>query len=1071
LYRFTGQSDLVVATPLTGRERQEVQSLIGFFLNTLPIRARMEGGLGFREILRQVRQTVLDAFDHARFPFEKMVELAIKGRDARSQPLHQVMFVFLEQVLPQFILDQAKGHQVPTHNHTSKCDLIFSVMASEQGWDCQLGYACDIFTQEEAGRMAGHLKEMLEAIAEAPQKPIDQLRLMPDSERHQLLVEWNQTGRNYPRDKCAHQIFEEQVNRAPEAVALQCGDVCLSYQEVNVRANRLAHHLRSLGVAPDVPVGLCTERSVEMIVALLGILKAGGAYVPLDPKLPFERLRVLLHDINAPLVLCQRLWRDHIVSLAGESSLGGQVLGLEDLLESLEGSDSSDLPCTNKPGDLAYVMFTSGTTGKPKGVMVPHRGIVRLVVDPDYVELGPAEVLLQFAPISFDASTFEIWGSLLNGAKLVLPPSESFDLAELGSAITGHRVTTLWLTAALFHQMVEQQPLALAGVRQLLSGGDVLMPSRVREYLELPDHGRLINGYGPTENTTFTCCAAFDHPNQIADRVTIGRPISGTRVYILDPRGRPVPTGVAGELYAGGDGLAIGYLKAPEFTSERFVADPFSDDPGSRLYRTGDLVRWRSDGNIDFLGRTDHQVKIRGYRIELGEIEHALRQCNGVSDAVVLTRTTDSRDKQLIAYLQPASGTSPDFTTVRSELSAYLPDYAIPAAFLRVDQLPLNSHGKLDRMALPGVEAAELSAGRGHVAARTELERRLVSIWQKLLGREEIGVHDNFFEIGGHSIQAARLASEIEKLVGQRLPISALFQSPTIALLALRLVDERWVPAWKSLVPLQPFGSRPPLFLLHGWGGDVYAFIELARHLAPEQPVYGIQAVGLDGRQPKHTSVKEMAAHYVEEICSLQPEGPYHLCGFSLGGLIAYETAQQLKRQRKSVAVLALLDTNPLGPIPPLLHALLLLLRVPGRLRFHARQFLKTPMSRRIRYLQGRFYALRNLLLKNRKSKHPMKLPDPETGLFSESPQPPDHFQEVASTYEVARYDGDLDVFVSDEASFAMRCYWRIMTKGRACYHRVPGRHREILSPDNLPALTGALVKVIGGRTKICRKQ
>jgi thioesterase domain-containing protein len=482
-------------------------------------------------------------------------------------------------------------------------------------------------------------------------------------------------------------------------------------------------------------------------------------------------------------------------------------------------------------------------------------------------------------------------------------------------------------------------------------------------------------------------------------------------------------------------------------------------------------VRWRSDGNIDFLGRTDHQVKIRGYRIELGEIEHALRQCNGVSDAVVLTRTTDSRDKQLIAYLQPASGTSPDFTTVRSELSAYLPDYAIPAAFLRVDQLPLNSHGKLDRMALPGVEAAELSAGRGHVAARTELERRLVSIWQKLLGREEIGVHDNFFEIGGHSIQAARLASEIEKLVGQRLPISALFQSPTIALLALRLVDERWVPAWKSLVPLQPFGSRPPLFLLHGWGGDVYAFIELARHLAPEQPVYGIQAVGLDGRQPKHTSVKEMAAHYVEEICSLQPEGPYHLCGFSLGGLIAYETAQQLKRQRKSVAVLALLDTNPLGPIPPLLHALLLLLRVPGRLRFHARQFLKTPMSRRIRYLQGRFYALRNLLLKNRKSKHPMKLPDPETGLFSESPQPPDHFQEVASTYEVARYDGDLDVFVSDEASFAMRCYWRIMTKGRACYHRVPGRHREILSPDNLPALTGALVKVIGGRTKICRKQ
>ena len=1071
LYRITGQSDLVVATPITGRERQEVQTLLGCFLNTLPIRSRLDGELGFRKFLGQVRQTVLDAFEHSRFPFEKMVELAVRKRTADSHPLHQVMFVFLEEGVPELILGGGKRSRVPMHTGVSKCDLNFSVLASPQRWNCQLEYASEQFTKEDVTGMANQLKELLESIAESPHLPLDELRIMPGTELHQLLVEWNRSVLDYPRDTCVHQLFEDQAERTPQAVALLEGDVSLSYLEVNLRANRLARYLRSLGVGPDVLVGLLTERSADAIVTVIGILKAGGAYVPLDPKLPDERLKCLLGEIQSPLLICQDSERDRLASLAREAISGCRTLVIGHLESLSSDFDGANLPCSSKSTDLAYVMFTSGTTGQPKGVMVPHRGIVRLVINPDYVDLGSEDVMLHYAPLSFDASTFEIWGALLNGARLVVAAGGLLDFAELGNLIAGHRVTTLWLTAALFHQMVEQQPLALAGVRQLLSGGDVLMPSRVREYLELPGHGRLINGYGPTESTTFTCCAAFDHPNQIADRVTIGRPISGTRVYILDPRGRPVPTGVAGELYAGGDGLAIGYLKAPELTSERFVADPFSDDPGARLYRTGDLVRWRSDGNIDFLGRTDHQVKIRGYRIELGEIEHALRQCNGVSDAAVIPRVTDSGEKQLIAYLQPLSSTYPCGITVRSELSAILPDYAIPAAFVRVDQLPLNSHGKLDRMALPGVEGAELSAGRGHVAARTELERRLVSIWQKLLGREEIGVHDNFFEIGGHSIQAARLASEIEKLVGQRLPISAFFQSPTIALLALRLVDERWVPAWNSLVPLQPFGSRPPLFLLHGWGGDVYAFIELARHLAPEQPVYGVQAAGLDGRQPKHTSVKEMAAHYVEEICSLQPEGPYHLCGFSLGGLIAYETAQQLRRQGKSVAVLALLDTNPLGPIPPLLHALLLLLRVPGRLSFHAREFSKTPMSRRIRYLQGRFYALRNLLLKNRKSKHSMKLPDPETGLFPENPKHSDYFQEVASSYEVGRYDGDLDVFLSDEASSAMQCYWRIMTKGRARYHRVPGRHREILSPDNLPALTGALVKVISGRTRICRKQ
>lgn len=1053
LYRFTGQDDLVVATPITGRERREFQNLIGFFLNTLPIRCRVKGHEGFEEILRQVRQTVLDAFDHARLPFEEMVELAVKEREAHSQPLHQVMFVFVEQVLPQLILDQAKGHLVPMHNHTSKCDLIFSVMASERGWDCQLEYACDIFTEEEAGRMAGHLKELLEAIAEAPRKPIDQLRLMPESERHRLLVEWNQTGGNYPRDKCAHQIFEEQVNRAPEAVALQSGDVCLSYQEVNVRANRLAHHLRSLGVAPDVLVGLCTERSVEMIIALLGILKAGGAYVPLDPKLPMERLRVLLQDTNASLILCQRLWRDRIVSLAGESSQGGQVLGLEDLLERLEGSDSSDLPCTNKPGDLGYVMFTSGTTGKPKGVMVPHRGIVRLVVDPDYVELGPADVLLQFAPISFDASTFEIWGSLLNGAKLVLPSSESFDLDELGSAITGHGVTTLWLTAALFHQMVELQPAALAGVRQLLAGGDVLSPARVRDYLEMPGHGRLINGYGPTENTTFTCCGVFDEASQVGASVPIGRPIAGTTVYILDKQGEPVPPGVAGELHAGGDGLARGYLNAPELTQEKFVADPFSTDSQARLYKTGDLARWRPDGTIEFLGRFDHQVKIRGYRIELGEIEHALRGCPGVTDAVVVVSEAESGDKQLFAYLVDTSSPQADPASLRARLCSTLPEYMLPNAFVWLDQLPLTPNGKVDRNKLPAPDQSYPKDAQPSDQASSLLELELIRIWERLFHRSGIGRNDNFFDLGGHSLQAARLAVEIEKLLDRKIPIATLFQSPTIASFARRLSDDNWAPAWSSLVPLQPSGSKPPLFLIHGWGGDVYVFLDLARTMKNDRPIYGVQAVGLDGLAPRHTSVEEMARHYAREIRSLQPEGPYHLAGFSLGGWIAYAVAQELSSEGGTVAFLGLLDTHATSHVPLKAYLGTLLPHFRKRLGVHLRQWRELPLAERGQYFLGRWNALSYFVLRKRSR---TQLPT-EPNRENQKKDQPDYYDVASALYRPKVYSGHVDFFAAETSTPSLHAFWKRMARGGVSIHHVSGTHGTMLEASNLESLAKSM--------------
>lgn len=1033
LFRYCGQSDLVVATPITIRDRQEIQNLLGLFLNTLPIRSRIDGSQRFRETLRELRQTVLEAVDHSSVPFEKIVELALTGRDATSQPLHQVMFVFLEQEVPDFRMGATEGHRHPMPSRTSKCDLTFSVISSEHGWDCQLDYATDQFSDSCAKRMSGHLKEILEAIAEAPEYAVAELRLMPDSERQHLLVEWNRTPRVSPQDKCISEWFEDQVMRTPEAVAAVLHGETLSFLELNQRANRLAHHLRSLGAGPNVMVALCTGRSFEMLVALLAILKAGAAYVPLDPRLPRERLRFILSDINARLVLCQRACHERLHSLSAD------ILILEDLAESLIGGDCSDLPCTNTAADLAYVMYTSGTTGDPKGVMVPHRAVVRLVIHPNYVNLGPDEVLLQAAPLAFDASTFELWGSLLNGAKLVIHPGELLDFADLAETITHSGVTTLWLTAALFHQMMEQQPAALAGVRQLLAGGDVLSPAIVRDYLTMPRHGRLINGYGPTENTTFTCCGVFDHPAQIGATVAIGRPIAGTCVYILDKAGAPVPVGVVGEIFCGGDGLAIGYLNAPELTAERFVPDPFGTDPHQRLYRTGDLAYWRPDGNIEFVGRADNQVKIRGYRIELQEIDHALRDCQGILDAAVIVKATDSGDKSLCAYLVTAGGLL-DSEGLRAQLAEVLPAYAIPANFIALDKLPVTANGKLDRNALSGLAGTDLApVTKGH-EARNELERMLLGLWQELLGKERIGVHQNFFELGGHSLQAARLGAEIGRLLGRKLPVAALFESPTIASLARRIAANHWVPAWKSLVPMQPSGSKPPIFLVHGLCGEVFSFLELAQRLEPDQPVYGVQAIGFDGSAPKHLNIEQMATHYAAEMRSLQPDGPYHLCGYSMGGLIAYATAQELRRQGQQVALLALFDTMPTARLHPITYSIYLLLRLPERFLIHSRRFWRIPAGRRLAYFRGRTKALRNLVVKNCAE---------------------DYFHEVSKAYRPSAYPAPLDLFLGEESGVSTRFFWQWMTRGRVRVHRVPGTHTSLLEPENLPGLVKALTHAI----------
>jgi amino acid adenylation domain-containing protein len=587
---------------------------------------------------------------------------------------------------------------------------------------------------------------------------------------------WNATAREYPQRNIA-ELFEDEARRRPEAVALIFGEEQVSYAELNRRANRLAHYLRKRGVGPDAPVGLCLERSVEMIVTLLGILKAGGAYVALDPTYRPERLALMLNNAKVPLLLTLERLRDRLLDYQG-------------ILVNLEREKSElDLESDENPGSgasldhLAYISYTSGSTGVPKGVAIPHRGVVRLVKAGGFAEMSEQETFLQMAPVGFDASTFEIWGALLNGGRLAVMPPQTPSLEELGLALRRNSVTTLWLTAGLFHLMVDERLDDLRGLRQLLAGGDVLSPAHVRRAAEALPDCKIINGYGPTENTTFTCCHRIEE-NDADGRssVPLGRPIGNTTVFIVDENMTPVPVGVTGELYIGGDGLAREYWREPELTAASFISNPFPNTPGARLYKSGDLARWRADGVVEFVGRADEQVKVSGYRIELGEIETALRQHEAVRDAAVTARACRDGSKEFVAYVIPAATGAPSAIELRAFLRRTLPDAAVPVDYVAMSAFPLTSNGKVDRRALsdPGKRPAPITA-----PPQTNLEHAISAVWREVIGHpEEIDVNENFFDLGGNSLRVIEVHARLERAVHRSFPLTALFQYPTIETLS-----------------------------------------------------------------------------------------------------------------------------------------------------------------------------------------------------------------------------------------------------------------------------------------------
>ncbi|MBD2202784.1 amino acid adenylation domain-containing protein [Calothrix sp. FACHB-1219] len=912
LMRYSGKTDLLIGTPIANRNRKQVESLIGFFVNTLVINTNLSGNPDFINLLLRIKEETLEAYAYQDVPFERIVEEIQPERNLSHHPLFQVMFVLQNAPMGKLELPDLQLTPWETEQVTAKFDLTLLMTETEQGIQGQWEYRSDLFEVTTIKRMVGHFQTLLEAIVANPQQCITALPLLTSTEQNQLLVNWQNNQVDYPQDISLHQLFEIQVKKTPDAIAVLFENQYLTYDELNQRANQLANYLQNLGVKPEVVVGICLERSLEMVVGLLGILKAGGAYLPIDSAYPQERINFMLADGQISILLTQE-------QLLAKLNLQNhaQMICLDRDWEII-AQQSIDNPVSGTIADnLAYIIYTSGSTGKPKGVMINHRAICNhMLWMQTTFAFQETDIVIQKTPFSFDASIWEFYAPLLVGGKLIIAkPGGHQDVSYLLEVINQQQVTIVQLVPSLLQMLLEQEGIEKCNsLKHIFCGGETLSLVLQKKLLSRLNVN-LYNLYGPTEAcidaTFWTCQAEINQKN-----VPIGRAIHNTKTYILDSNLQPVPIGIPGELHIGGAGLARGYFNRPELTADKFIANPFNSVKSERLYKTGDLVRYLPDGNIEFLGRIDNQVKIRGFRIELGEIEEILNQHTDVVNAVLITNVDAVGSQNLVAYIVPATEQLTSVNQLRTFLKEKLPDYMVPANFVIIDSLPLTPNGKVDRKALASLNLKTNIPANNQILPRTPLEYKLVEIWEEILQVNPIGVTENFFDLGGHSLLAIRLIAAIENRLDCNLPVVALFREGTIEKIAALIEQERTTSDLDVLVPLQTKGNLPPLFLMHQAGGYALSYSLLAQTLGQERPVYGLQAHGLDGKQPPLATVEAMAASYIKAIRAIQPSGPYLLGGHSLGGLIAFEITSQLEAMGEQVENLLIIDTHP--PLPTL---------------------------------------------------------------------------------------------------------------------------------------------------------
>lgn len=906
LQRYSGQNDIRIGVPIANRTRVETEQLIGFFVNTQVLKATFDFTTTFGELVRQTRQAVLDAQTYQELPFEQLVEALQPDRSLSHSPLFQVMYNHQTHV--KSTASSLQGLQVESiewDDPTTKFDLTLNTFEHETGVKASLTYATALFDRPTIEQLAKHWKRLLQRVLTVPETPLIELSLLDEEEQQQIVLAWNRTDACYPAGQAFHQLFEQQVDKTPGSTALMFGEQSLSYTELNQRANRLARRLRELGVGPDVLVGIVVERSLEMVVGLLGVLKAGGAYVPLDPEYPQERLAYMLEHSGAQLLLTQvRLLEQLPVSDI-------KTLCLDRDWQQLDGYSSDNLAIAVHPEQVAYCIYTSGSTGKPKGVTVRHQALVNFLFSmAQQPGLNNQDRVLALTSLSFDIAGLELYLPLLVGASVVLlADRENQDPQALLKLIEQREVTTVQATPSTWRMLLDAAPPQALRNCRLLSGGEALAPDLASRLLERSE--QVWNLYGPTETTIWSGLHCLDRQ---APAALLGKPIANTRLHVVEPGLSAAPVGVSGELLIGGDGLARGYLHRPDLTAERFVPDPFdtSEQGGGRAYRTGDLARYHADGILEYVGRIDHQVKIRGFRIELGEIEARLLEHKAVREVAVIDIDGPS-GKQLAAYLCPGDQSvltdevllKKLVDNLRVHTRATLPDYMQPAHIVCVDKLPLTPNGKLDRKALSKVV---IRRGESPLL-RTRLERQLASIWQDVLKIETVGLQDNFFDIGGHSILMLAVLKRIREEINSEFSLHEFMRSPTLEKQAEYLRDQM-DGCQSSLVKLSTDETADiAIYCLPPAGGTTFPYYPLARKLNGICSVYALLHKGFIEKGFHYESWEAMVQHYLDEIVLSQPEGPYHLLGWSSGGALAIEIAHRLEAKGERVNLLALIDS------------------------------------------------------------------------------------------------------------------------------------------------------------------
>jgi amino acid adenylation domain-containing protein len=1036
LARYSGREDIVLGSEVSGRAHPELEGLIGLFCNELVIRADVSGNPNFRELLKRLKNVWDAAQKHQALPFGTLVENLNLQRDMSRNPLFQVM-IALQDAPDTLVGRDLRFTPLSTETGTETLDLSVSLIEHGERLEARFSYNTDLFFDATIERMIGHFRMLLEAVAINPERKLSELPLLTPAERHQILVEWNDTRVEYPRDLPLNRFVEDQVGRTPDAIAVIFGSEKLTYRELNARANQLAHHLRRLGVGPDVLVGVCAERSLEMVIALHGIVKAGGAYVPLDPEYPKERIEAMLDDAKPAAVLIQERFLDCIPS-------GTQnVICLDRDWPLIAGEPSSDLPVVARGKNLAYAIYTSGSTGRPKGVPNVHEGIVnRLLWMQDRYKLTAADRVLQKTPFSFDVSVWEFFWPLMTGATLVVAsPHGHKDPAYLVNVIIEQKITTLHFVPSMLAIFLEADGVdRCSSLRQVFASGEAL-PYDLQERFFQRVKAQLHNLYGPTEaavDVTYWQCRS-DGDQSI---VPIGRPIANTQIYILDSNLQPVPTGVAGELHIGGVGLARGYLNRPDLTAEKFIRNPFIPEPGARLYKTGDLARFLPDGNIEYLGRIDHQIKLRGFRIELGEIEAVLAEDSSVRQAVVTVRENSLGDQRLVAYLVASAGQNLDLDALRNRAKAKLPEFMVPSKFVLLEKFPMTTSGKVDRRALP-TPAPEHRDGSSMVAPRNRLEAMLVSIFQQILGLQQVGVTDDFFNLGGHSLQAARLVGEIHQATRKQIPLSLLFRGATAEYLARVIQQGIDLPPEPVVMSIQTGESGPVFFAVVPPGENAVGYAKLARHMGANQRFYKLQGPGavLVGRPYTNEEMQALADEYVEAMRSLQPRGPYYFGGMCDGAHIALRMARRLDQVGEKVGMLAVFDTWVLENSQRLL---------PWYIHYYSQrfqEFRKLGIGRQFKVASGTLRNLVNKILRR----------SPKRSLWSEAYWPDENF--VAPTFS-----GPVTLFKRPKQPYYYvrdpKMGWAARALGGVDVQVLPILHDEMLHDPN--------VRILGERLAEC---